>query len=45
MSILTARNARLVLKLIAAVPALIEAGKTGASAGRAIRDALKRKSA
>lgn len=37
-----ARTARLALKLIVAVPALIEAGKAGAAAGRAIIAVLQR---
>jgi hypothetical protein len=38
-----ARTARMVLKLIGALPALIELGKQGAAAGRAITNALQRK--
>ncbi len=35
-------NARLILKLIIAVPALIDLGKQGAAAGRAIVDLVAR---
>ncbi len=36
------RVAKLAVKLIAATPALIDLGKTGAAAGRAIAHAIKR---
>ena len=38
-----ARRARLTLKLIVAIPALIDLGKRGAAAGRAIVAAIRRK--
>lgn len=38
-------DARLVLKLIVAIPALIDLGRRGAAAGRAIVDLVKRRKA
>ncbi len=36
------RIAKVVVKLLVATPALIELGKTGAAAGRALTQAMKR---